>query len=203
MCFAGSNAAGQARQQQQQQEQQVAQATNQINQAFAGYNPAFFSNYTQQYENSAMPNLYDQYQQTQKQLGYQLANQGLLNSSAAGQDTKALNTELGLQKQGVANQALGATNTLRQNVAQEQQNLIGQANAATSPASVAQQALGAASSFSSPSMAQPVAGLFQNFANMYLGNKVANTYGQQYPYGFGSPAWMNLGSSLPTTIGGQ
>jgi hypothetical protein len=192
----GSNVGGDARAQQQAQQQQIGQATGQINNAFSQYTPQWYQNYTNQYQNSAMPNLYQQYNQTQNDLSAQLANQGLSKSTAAGQLGGRLNTQFGEQKQGIANDALNATNSLRQNVANSQQNLIGQANTAADPFSAANAAYGTAASFNSPSLAAPVAGLFQNFANTYLGSRLQSAYGGGTPYYGGS---LNFGSTLPAT----
>ena len=206
MCFGGSSAGSDARQQQLSQQKQVLAATGQINKAFAGYTPEWYNNYTQQYTNSAMPSLMGQYEDTQKQLGYKLGDQGLIKSGTAGQANQALQTQLGQQQQGVANQALNATNSLRQQIAQQQQGLIGQANVAADPLSTAQQATGAAASFAAPSLAQPIAGAFQNFANMWLGNKAQQAYGGYGRSSLSNPYWgstLGIGSGLPVTQGGQ
>lgn len=177
MCLGGGDGgAGQARQQQQDQQRQIEDATTRINQAFSGFTPKFYQGRAQDYENYAEPQLMGQYHSTYQNLLGKLANQGLLNSSAAIGQRGALQNELNTQQQGIANQALSQSQQLQQQVAQEQQTLIGQANAATNPSSVAQGALGVASSFSAPSAFAPVGQLFNNFANTYLGSQLNQTY---------------------------
>lgn len=179
MCMGGSSAAGDARAQQQSQQQQIEGATNQINQAFSGFNAPFYQQRTQAYENYAEPQLQQQYKGTLQNLYGKLANQGLLNSSAATQEKGALKGELNTQQQGVANQGFAQSQSLQQQIAQEQQNLIGQANAATDPQSVARGALDVAGSFSTPSAFQPLGQLFQGFANTYLGSQLNSAYNPQ------------------------
>ena len=190
----GSDAAQQARAQQQAQQAQIGQATNQINSAFSGFTPQFFQGRTQAYENYANPQLMQQYQDTGQQLLGKLTNQGLLNSSAAMQEKGALQGQLGVQQQGIANQGIQGSQQLQQQVANEQNQLVGQANAATDPLSVAQGALGTAASYAAPSVFQPLGNLFQNFANTYLGSQLANTYNPNlYGFALGGGQKPNLG----------
>ena len=182
MCMGGSDSDADAVAQQQQQQAAIQQATNQINQAFSGFTPAFYGANTQAYENYAMPQLGQQMQQTQGQLNNQLFNQGLANSSSANKEQSALNQANAQAKTNIANTAIGQTNQLRQQVAGEQQNLISQANVANEPATVAGQALNAASQYSAPSAMPAVGNMFQGFANMYLGNRLNQAYGQSPQY---------------------
>jgi len=182
--FGGSSdAASQARQQQQLQQAQIQQATNRINNAFAGFTPQFYQQRAQAYENYAEPQLMQQYQEVSKQLLGKLANQGLLNGSAALQQKGALQNDLGLQQQGIANTGIQQAQQLQQQVAGEQAGLIGQANAAANPLTVAQEAIGTAANYAAPSAFQPLGQLFQNFANTYLGSQLASTYNPNL-YGF-------------------
>ena len=175
MSGGGDPGAAAARQAQLQQDQ-ITQATGQINKAFQGFTPQFFNQRAQDYEAYALPFLNQQQQQAQNQANFKLFDQGLQKSSQA----KTLGEQLGKytnqQKQGVANEGIRQAQSLQQQIAQEQQNLIGQANAAANPASVGQEALGQAAQFSAPSSFAPVGNLFQNFANTYLANQLTNTY---------------------------
>lgn len=208
-CLGGNNsAAAQATQQQQQQQSAIASATNKINTDFSGFNPAFYSNYTNANENQGLGQLAQQQQQTQNQLGFKLAGQGLSNSSAGQQLGQSLQQEAGTQKQNVVNSALGATNTLQQNIAQEQNSLISQANVANDPSSVANQALGVASSFSSPSPIAPIGQAFSNWANTWLGatnastaNSAAAAQSSSYPAYYGGTSFSGgYGSSLTNPV---
>lgn len=178
MCM-GSSDGGAAAAEAQTQAQQgaIEQATNQINQNFSGFSPAFYNNYTQANENFGLGQLAQQLQQTQNNVGFKLAGQGAQNSSVGDTLNQSLQQEQGQEEQTVVNQALGATNTLKQNIAQQQGNLISEAEVANDPASVATQSLNIAGSFNAPSPIPPIGQLFGNWANTWLGGVNASTYG--------------------------
>jgi hypothetical protein len=170
------NAADAARKQQQQQQATIEAATGQINNAFAGFTPQFYQDRTAAYEKFANPQLTQQYQNVNQNLSGKLANQGLLNSSAGLNEQGALQQTRAQQQQGIANQGIAQSQQLQQQVAQEKNQLIAQANAASNPLSVAQGALGTAASFAAPNAFAPLGNMFQTFANTYLGNQLSNTY---------------------------
>ena len=193
MCMGGSNNAGSdARTQQMQQQAQVDQATGQINNAFAGFTPQFYNDRAQAYTNYAEPQLIQQYQQAGQQLLGKLANQGLLNSSAALQEKGALQNTMNTQQQGIANQGIQQSQQLQQQVGQQQANLVSQANAASDPLSVAQLATGTAAGYAAPSAFAPIGPLFQGFANQYLGSQLNSTYNPSlYGYMLGQGGGSN------------
>jgi hypothetical protein len=187
----GSSSAGnQLAQQQAQQQQFTNQAVGNINQAFSGFTPQFYNQQANNYMQWALPQVNNQFQQTSQQLGAKLANQGITNSSGAQNSWNQLNNTNQLAQQGVASTAQNQANQLRQQVAGEQANLIGQAQTANNPAAIGQQATAAAASYGAPSAFQPLGNLFGNFANLYLANNLANTYnpGLAALYGAGSGA---------------
>lgn len=176
MSWGQSNVGSQAVAEQQQQQQQVQQAIGQINQAFGGFGPSFYGKASQDYINFAEPQVQQQYASTEQTLQDKLANQGLLNSSAALQEQGDLSKALAGAQEGVQNTATSTAQTLQQQIANEQANLVSQANVANDPLSIAQQAIGQAASVQAPSTFQPLGNLFQTFANTYLGNQLATTY---------------------------
>lgn len=185
-CGGGSSNAGdQLRAQQQQQQALTDQSVGKINQAFAGFTPSFYQGISNAYTNWAEPQLQQQYQQTQNQLGFKLANQGL-GGKGTSQKQDMFN-QLGQaqtqSQQQIAQQANQQSQNLQQQVAQEQAQLMGQAQTATDPSAVGQAATAAASGFSAPSSFQPLGQMFGNFSNLYLGNQSQNTY---------SPAILSL-----------
>lgn len=204
MCFRSSDAGSQARTLQQQQQKQIEDATSQINTAFQGFNAPFYQQKAQAYEDYAMPQFQEQYQTTANQLGFQLANQGLTKGSSQAQQLgEALGQEASTQKQNIANQGISQAQSLQQQIEQERSGLIGQANAASDPLSIAGQAVGQAAQFSAPSTFGPIGQLFGNFANAYLGKQYASAYGTQYPYNYGYGYGANLGGrggSLPSAM---
>lgn len=196
MCLGSSSGGADAAVAQQKAQQAAIQAaTNQINKTFSGFDNNFYNQRTQAYENYALPQLGQQLQQTQNQLGFKLAGQGLGRSSAAKQLGESLATETGVQKQNIANEALAQTNQLKQNIAQQQSNLISQANVANDPSSVATQALSTASSFNAPSSFPALGQAFSNWANMYLGKVNNSIYSNPNMASVNSP----FNYSLPTS----
>lgn len=146
----------------------VTSATKDIEGTFSGFNPKF---YDEQYRNlvaAAEPQEQQQFKRTSDQLGFKLASQGLEKSSQATKLGESLRAQEDIAQQGIANQAHGQVNQLRQGVNQTESNLIGQASIANNPGEVAQGALQTASGFQSPLSLQPVGDLFQNWANVYL-----------------------------------
>jgi len=174
------------------QEAQITKATDQINNAFAGFNDAFYNKRKQAYENYMVPQLGEQYRNQQHQLGYSLSDSGLGHSSVARRLGDSLSGEFNKQRATIANNALADVGQLKQDVARSQNSLIGEANIANNPSSVAQSALGTASAFQSPSMFQPIGELFNSWGNMYLANQNQKRYApvtaqaNQYSAGYGS-----------------
>ena len=202
MSFGSSDAGAQARAQQEQQQKQIEQATSQINKSFAGFTPQFYNQRAQAYENYALPQYQQQFQDTQNQLGFKLAGQGLSDSSQATQLGEKLGQQGSQAQQQIAQTGIQGAQSLQQQVEQERQNLIGQANAASDPLSVANSAIGTAASFTAPSAFAPVGQFFQNFANTYLAGALNNLYSPNSAYGYGSPYQRGgggggVGANLP------
>src|ERR1035441_1220872 len=101
-CGSSSSSGSDMRAQQQQQQAAIQSGMGTINNAFAGFNPQFYQGIESAYKNYATPQLYQQYQPITNQLGYKLANQGLLGSSS----DQYLHQQLG-QQMGQAQQEIG------------------------------------------------------------------------------------------------
>ena len=208
-CGSSSNPAAGVQAQQQQQQANTNQAVSSINSAFSGFTPQFYQGVQDAYTNYAMPQLQQQYQTANNQLGYKLAGQGLLNSSAAQQGTNALSGAMQTNQNQLANAAVGQANQMKQTVGQEQSNLIGQAQTATDPAALGTQALALASSTTAPSTFAPVGQLFSQFGQQYLANQNSNMYNNfanQYlsslsnPGIFGANSQTGSSNALPGNV---
>jgi hypothetical protein len=163
-----SNIGSQATAQQQAQQQQLNTAVSGINKAFSGFTPAFYNNYQNQFLEAAGPQVGAQARSTGQQLDYSLADKGLTDSSSGEQLKSSLAQNVALQEQGVANQAQTASQALQQQIQGQQNTLISEAESATNPGAVAQQALGTASQFETPSTFAPLGPLFNQWGNTYL-----------------------------------
>ena len=163
-------------QQQQQQQANITQGVSNVQNAFSGFDPAFYKNYQSAYTNAALPQFQSQYQNTLAQTMYGLANRGLSKSSAANNLYSSLNTEKTNQLNTIANNAQNAANNLQQQQAQEENTLIEQVQAGEAPSLAGQQALEAASNFSTPTAFPALGNLFSNWQNTYLTNSLASAY---------------------------
>ena len=194
----GSSTAGSdMRAQQQAQQKNINQGLTQINQAFQGFNPDFYKGIQNAYSNFAMPQLYSQYQPMANQLGYKLANQGLMGSSTDAYLHNQLGQQMGLAQQTIGNQGIQESRNLQQQVGNEKANLINQLQTSADPQSIAMQATGAASQFNAPSAFAPIGNLLNQFGQLYLGSQAANTYNQfanQYLSGYNNPAIYSSGA---------
>jgi hypothetical protein len=201
-CGAG-DAGSQLAKQQAEQQRNTDTSVARINTAFQGFNPAFYQGIANAYQNATLPQLGRQFQQTQNQVGFKLANQGLGNSSQAQDLYNKLNLANNQGLQQVAGNAQQQSQQMQQQIGQQKAQLIGQAQTANNPTAINQQALSAASGFTAPSSFQPLGNMFGNFAQLYLGNQLANTY-NPYTQALGynqNPLGFSTGGSsfLPST----
>lgn len=208
----GSNtAANQLANQQAQQQAWTNQAIGNINNAFAGFTPAFYNQAATNYTNYATPQLQQQFQTNKNQLVNNLADQGILNSSAAQQANNALSAAMTQGQQGIANAALGQQQQLQQQVAQQENALYQQAQTTTNPQQIGQQALTTAANINAPSTFTPIGNAFSNFANAYTAGRGAsayNNFANMYLNSFSNPAIYgqalypsSFSQALPTNTG--
>lgn len=150
-------------------------SVGQIKDAFAGFTPNFYNNYAQSYVNSQLPGLQQQFNQNQKQLGFKLANQGLMKSSQSTQANSALQDANNAAKTQIGAQGQQAVQNLQQQVANQEGNLIGMAQTANQPGQLGIGAQAMATSLQGPSTFAPIGNMFTNWANQYLGYQNQNT----------------------------
>ena len=112
----------------------LSQGTQQVNDAFARFSPDYFNQYTSDYMTKATDDINYQKDIANKQLLFGLARQGLGASQAAVDQKGLLEEDAGRATAAQTQNALDATNTLKTNVANTKQNLLGQVTAAESVA---------------------------------------------------------------------
>jgi hypothetical protein len=203
-CGSSSDSSSALQQQNQQQETNTNKAVDSVNSAFSGFNDAYYQKVQDSYNKWALPQLQTQYQEANNSLGYKLAGQGLLNSSAATQGQNALSAAMTQNQNTIANNAVQQSQNLQQTVGQEKSNLIGQAQSATNPSSFAQSATAEASSIQAPSTYTALGSMFSDFSNQYLTSSNTNTYNQLAKYlsnyTNSNNAFAGGGDSLPSNI---
>lgn len=145
-----------------------------------GFDPAFYSGIEKRYQDYALPELNKQYLQNSKALQYKFANQGLTGGSANRLTQDTLLQEANKQKQGIANTAYGQSLDTQQRIADEYARLTGFLEASADPGAATQQALQSATRFSQPSPIPVIGGLFNDWANTYLGQRSNQLYRQFY-----------------------
>ena len=177
-CGSSSNVGDQAAAQAAQQQQAITQGQGEIAQAFSGFTPAFYAGVGTAYQNQALPQLQQQYQQASTGLGAKLADQGLGQSSVAQQGFGALGTAMQQGQSQIGAEALTQEQQLEQQVQSQQNALNQQLLSSTVPQDMSVAALNAASSIQAPSTFAPIGNLLGNFSQQYLGATNASTYNQ-------------------------
>lgn len=195
MGFGGGNDAAKAIEAQERaRAANITQGMKDIDAAFAGYNPEFYGGLQRNYLASALPQVGQQFRQTRNNLAFNLAGRGLLRSSAAQTLGGSLQQQLATNERAVADQATQAVQDLQRRVQEQKNNVTSQLLASANPQLAKQQAYETASTFSAPSLMQPIGNLFNNWSNIYLAQQTANAYRPFYDALRGSTAPAIAGS---------
>lgn len=141
---------------------------------FEGFQPSFYDQRAQAYENYALPQLAEQYRQARNQIGFGLANRGLAGSGAANQAWSDLFRQNAIQKQGIADTGRSQAQALQKQVEESRQNLINQLYQTADPAGATQDAISTAASLRQPSFYAPLTNSFSNLLNQYYASALLN-----------------------------
>lgn len=152
----------------------VKQGTTNINRTFnRQFTPEFFSGIADSYQDFAMPQLTDQHQNANRQLTYDLARGGKLDSSTRATQGGELQKIYSLGVQDVADKALQQQNAARNAVEDARAALIGQVNATGDATGATNAARARAAALSQPAGDfSPIADMFAGFTNN-LGSRYA------------------------------
>lgn len=160
----GSNEAEQARRDEQERQAKIREGTARIGQIFGSqFTPDYFDQQRQNYLNYATPQLEQQYGDAQKQLSYALDRAGNLDSSSRADLAAKLQKQYGVQKQGIADQALSYRTNAMNSVEDARGNLIGTLNATGDAEGAANDAIRRAQALSQPAAYSPLSALFADF----------------------------------------
>lgn len=176
MGLGGGNPAAEARSEERDRQARIRTGTDQVNQQFAGFNPQFYQTRAQDYVNFATPQLGQQFRSTQGAVMGDLANRGLLNSSARNNQVSSLNRELATQRQVIYDQGQSQAQALRTQVEGSRNNALSLLYSSADPGAATGLAASQAAQFQQPSFFQPVGNLFGNLVNSYYTRKLINSY---------------------------
>lgn len=143
---------------------------------FQGFGDDFYDKAAQSYVQYAVPQIAQQYDQTNRGIQYGLANRGLVGSSAQSKAQSDLQLNLGQQEQQVADNARTTATNLRNQVENSRQSAISNLYQASDPAGAGAQAVSSAAQFSVPQSFTPILGAFSNLANQYATSQLYNNY---------------------------
>lgn len=162
-----------------------------IDRNFEKFNDQYYDGYKTDYNSHYMPQIDDQYSQAVDKMTAQLANRGVLESSAGAGGFAELGKQNAQARIDVANEGLDAANKLRGQVAQSKSNLYNLNEASANPQAVNAQAVGQATSIVAPPQYSPLGQIFattlSNFAP-FARNVNSNQKYSSYtsPFGAGS-----------------
>lgn len=169
MCFGAPDyGAGRMRRSQQEQEARTLATLERIATSFGGYNKGFYEKRAKDFVRANMPTLQEQFKTAGENLGFATANRGLQGSLAEEKLGSALQKDFTRAKMDLVDAARAKAQGLEREVEGQRSQLTGLVQQAVDPAATAQSALYAATQFNAPSIAQPVADAFGNWANAYL-----------------------------------
>jgi hypothetical protein len=127
------------------------------------FTPDFYEKQKQGYLDYANPQVDKQFNDASKQLTFALARGNNLDSSAAATQSGDLQTQYGLQKQKVADDALSYENKAKSSVEDARSNLISNLNATGDAQGAVNSATARASALSQPAAYSPLTNLFSDF----------------------------------------
>lgn len=160
---------------------------------FEGFQNDFFDERARAYERFALPQLGEQYRNARDATLFNLANRGLLNSSAAVQQTRNVERTADRGRQAIADEGVNQSNQLRQAVEQARQTAIGQLYQSADPAQGMASAINAASQIRRPGAFAPLINTFADVANNLALSRLIQGYTQPYGAGLNAqPTESNL-----------
>lgn len=136
-----------------------------IDSAFGQFTPDYYNSFTKTYEDNYNPQVDDQFKLAQQGERYNLARKGMLDSTPAITAGDLLNKGYVSQRQGIASNALGATEDLKNNVAGAKSQLYALNESAADPSLAATSALGQAGALQTTPKYSPLGDLFGGLVN--------------------------------------
>lgn len=154
-----------------------------IDSAFSKFDDPYYEGVGKAYQDYYNPQLDRQYQTARDQVTYGLANSGGLDSSAGAKKFGDLTADYGIQKQQIADRAIGAQQDLKGNVERNRSELVQQLETGSGVESTGATALARAGSLSAPAQFSPLGDLFAQYTGN-VAQSVALQKGGFAGYGF-------------------
>lgn len=169
MCIGGggssasSNEAALARQQEDARQAEIRRGRSAIDQTFSQFNDDFFARNRQAFNDFALPQLDEQFGDASRNLSFDLARSGLLDSSVRGEQSNRLQRLYDQNAQQVTNEALSREQQQRNAVEDARGGLVSMLQATGDAQGAANQAMSRAAILSAPQPFQPLGQLFTDF----------------------------------------
>lgn len=189
----GDGGAAQARADEAARQARIKQGIGNIDKNFGGFDEGFYKGRERAYVNFANPQLSDQYANTQRNLTYNLARQGLTSSSEAARNAGELQRQYNDARAQIAAKGMDAANDARNQIEQNRSELISQLYSTSDPSQAANSALNRASVLSQQQSFSPLGQLFANTTGL-LGNAATAGYYDRNAPGLGAYG-INVGTS--------
>ena len=169
MCFSNSGAkaasreAERAREQEEARQAEIRRGRQNIDQTFSQFDDNFFAGQRQAFKDFALPQLDQQFGDASKELSFDLARSGLLNSSVRGEQGGRLQRLYDQNMQQVTNEALSREQQQRTSIEDARANLLSMLQTTGDAQGATNQALSRAAVLSQPQPFSPMGQLFQDF----------------------------------------
>lgn len=154
------NTANVAQQEEAAKQGRIQQGTQNIDQAFSGFDDPYYAGYTKNYEDNYNPQLTGQYNDAYRKLVLGLSHSGNLSSSEGAREIGDLKRSYGDSQAQIGNQAVAATNALRGNVENQRSQLLQMNTQAADPSAAGANATAALSTLQAPPTYSPLGDAF-------------------------------------------
>ncbi len=201
MCLGGGGgdggAAARAAEQEKTRQTNITKGTQEITDAFSGFNDDFYAGRKQSYLDYANPELDDQYAQAKKKLNFALDRRGLSASTAAADQQKKLEEQYNKYGADVISKALGYSNQTKTDVENTRSNLLSQLYATEDPSAAASSAVNRASVLSAAPDFDPLSSFVFDLSSALQRENAA----QGYTGLASSPLFSSSGTKGVTYVG--
>jgi hypothetical protein len=146
----------------------ISQGKREIDGAFNQFGDDYYDDYQDQVLSYYNPQIDDQYGDAQAKLNAALAGRGILESTVGAGANSGLLKEYNKERTSIANEAVDATNKVREGVENSKTDLYALNSAAADPEGMGARAVGSATALVAPPTLTPLGQVFQGFLQPWL-----------------------------------